>query len=47
MVEGDRDSLGQFVFATPDGSGSTKEVSATSTDLSGYKSGFLISKFII
>ena len=40
MVEGDRDSLGQFVFATPDGSGSTKEVSATSTDLSGYKIGF-------
>ena len=40
MVEGDRDSLGQFVFATPDGSGSTKEVSATSSDLSGYKIGF-------
>ncbi len=40
MVEGGRDSLGQFVFATPDGSGSTKEVSATSTDLSGYKIGF-------
>ena len=40
MVEGDRDSLGQFVFATPDGSGSTKEVSTTSTDLSGYKIGF-------
>ena len=40
MVEGDRDGLGQFVFATPDGSGSTKEVSASSTDLSGYKIGF-------
>ena len=40
MVEGDRDRLGQFVFATPDGSGSTKEVSATSSDLSGYKIGF-------
>ena len=40
MVEGDRDGLGQFVFATPDGSGSTKEVSATSSDLSGYKIGF-------
>jgi len=40
MVEGDRDGLGQFVFATPDGSGSTKKVSASSTDLSGYKIGF-------
>ncbi len=40
MVEGDRDGLGQFVFAAPDGSGSTKEVSATSSDLSGYKIGF-------
>ena len=40
MVEGDRDGLGQFVFATPDGTGSTKEVSATSSDLSGYKIGF-------
>ena len=40
IVEGDRDSLGQFVFATPDGSGSIKEVSATSSDLRGYKIGF-------
>ena len=40
MVEGDRDGLGQFIFATPDGSGSTKEVSASSSDLSGYKIGF-------
>ena len=40
MVEGDRDRLGQFVFATPDGNGSIKEVSASSTDLSGYKIGF-------
>ena len=40
MVEGDRDGFGQFVFATPDGSGSSKEVSASSTDLSSYKIGF-------
>jgi iron complex outermembrane receptor protein len=40
MVEGDRNGLGQFVFATPDGTGSTKEISATSSDLSGYKIGF-------
>ena len=40
MVEGERDSLGRFVFVTPDGSGSTKEVSATSSDLRGYKVGF-------
>ncbi len=40
MVEGDRDSLGRFIFATPDGSGSVKEVLATSNDLSGYKIGF-------
>lgn len=36
MVEGDRDSLGNFVFATPDGD----EVSATPQDLSGYSVGF-------
>lgn len=40
MVEGDRDSLGRFIFTTPDGNGSTKEVSATAKDLSGYKIGF-------
>lgn len=40
MVEGDRDSLGRFIFATPDGNGSTTEVSATTKDLSGYKIGF-------
>ncbi len=40
MVEGDRDSLGGFVFETPDGNGSTIEVSATENDLSGYKTGF-------
>lgn len=40
MVEGDRDSLGRFVFATPDGRGSTTELSATEKDLSGYKIGF-------
>ena len=40
MVEGDRDSLGNFIFATPDGNGSTTEVSATTKSLSGYKIGF-------
>ncbi len=40
MVEGDRDSVGRFIFETPDGSGSTNEVSATANDLSGYKIGF-------
>lgn len=40
MVEGDRDSLGNFIFAAPDGNGSTTEVSATKKDLSGYKIGF-------
>jgi iron complex outermembrane receptor protein len=40
MVEGDRDSLGNFIFATPDGNGSTTELSATAKDLSGYKIGF-------
>lgn len=40
MVEGDRDSLGKFIFAIADGNGSTKEHSATKSDLSGYKIGF-------
>ena len=40
MVEGDRDSLGRFIFETPDGNGSTTELSATAKDLSGYKIGF-------
>lgn len=40
MVEGDRDSLGNFIFAVPDGNGSITEVSATEKDLSGYKIGF-------
>ena len=40
MVEGDRDSLGRFIFATPDGNGSTTEITATSKDLTGYKIGF-------
>lgn len=40
MTEGDRDSLGRFIFATPDGNGSTKEVSANANDLSGYKIGY-------
>jgi iron complex outermembrane recepter protein len=40
MVEGERDSLGRFVFATPDGSGNAKQVSATADDLSGYRIGF-------
>jgi iron complex outermembrane receptor protein len=40
MVEGDRDSLGRFVFAAPDGNGSTIEMPATAKDLIGYKIGF-------
>lgn len=40
MVEGDRDSLGRFLFAASDGNGSVVEQSATPTDLSGYKIGF-------
>ncbi len=40
MVEGDRDSLGRFIFAAADGNGSTTELSATEKDLSGYKIGF-------
>ena len=40
MVEGERDSLGRFIFAKPDGLGSTNEVSATDNDLRGYKIGF-------
>ena len=40
MVEGDRDSVGNFIFALPDGNGSTKELSATSSDLRGYTIGF-------
>ena len=40
MVEGDRDSLGRFVFAKPDGQGSTTEAVANKNDLHGYKTGF-------
>ena len=40
MVEGDRDNLGNFVFASPDGNGATTEMPATANDLSGYKIGF-------
>ncbi len=40
MVEGDRDSLGNFTFTTPNGSGSTNTVSATEDDLNGYTIGF-------
>jgi len=40
MVEGDRDSLGRFIFAVSDGNDTTNEVSATAKDLSGYKIGF-------
>lgn len=40
IVEGARDSLGNFIFAAPDGNGSTTELSATASDLSGYKIGF-------
>ena len=36
MVEGERDSLGNFVYATPEGD----EVSATTQDLKGYSVGF-------
>ena len=39
MVEGDRDSLGRFIFATPDGKGLITELSATAKDLNGYKIG--------
>jgi iron complex outermembrane receptor protein len=40
MVKGDRDSLGNFTFAVPDGNGSTKRISATAGDLSTYRVGF-------
>ncbi len=40
MPEGDRDSLGNFVYATPDGSGGTREVTANNADLQGYFIGF-------
>lgn len=35
LPEGERDSLGNFVFEKPDGSGSTVTTSATSNDLNG------------
>ncbi len=40
MIEGDRDQLGRFTFLTPDGNGSTKTVTATENNLSGFKIGF-------
>ena len=40
MVEGERDSLGNFIYASPDGNGSITEVSASTEDLKGYKVGF-------
>ena len=40
MVEGDRDSLGRFIFESPDGVGATMEVSATANELKGYTIGF-------
>lgn len=41
LPEGERDSLGNFVFEKPDGSGSTVTTSATSNDLNGgYKRTF-------
>lgn len=40
MAEGERDSLGRFVFETPDGNGSANEVWATGKDLNGYAIGF-------
>ncbi len=40
MVEGERDSLGRFVFAKADGSGATTETFASKKDLSGYHIGF-------
>ncbi len=40
MVEGNRDSLGNFTFENSDGHGSTTEISANAKDLSGYQIGF-------
>ena len=40
MVEGERDSLGNFVFESPDGKGATNIITATAKDLSAYNIGF-------
>src|SRR3546814_3507989 len=40
MVEGERDELGRFIFAQPDGNGSVEEVPALSNYLKGYNIGF-------
>jgi iron complex outermembrane receptor protein len=40
MVEGERDSLGNFVYEKPDGFGSTTTVSASEADLRGYAISF-------
>lgn len=40
MVEGERDSLGNFLLVRPDGSGAVEEVIATANDLRGYSIGF-------
>ncbi len=40
MVEGERDSLGQFIVAARDGNGAINESSASEEDLRGYKIGF-------
>lgn len=40
MVEGERDSLGNFIVMTSDGNGSVLENSATAKDLNGYQVGF-------
>lgn len=40
MVEGDRDSMGNFIYEKPDGAGSTHFITANAGDLKGYKIGF-------
>jgi iron complex outermembrane receptor protein len=40
MAEGERDSLGKFVFESPDGNGATQTVTANARDLNGYTIGF-------
>lgn len=39
MVEGERDSLGQFIYQKPDGFGGVEEVPTTQQDLRGYRIG--------
>lgn len=40
MVEGNRDSAGKFMYESPDGNGSTKQVTASENDLAGYQIGY-------